>query len=76
MPKNGTIPKIYQTRQKMKHTCLKSGPYMPQMVHPCILHNVCIVDTQDLYSGNTRSVICVEETQDLYSGNGNTRSVM
>ena len=30
MPKNETIPKIYQTRRKNKHACLKSGPYMPK----------------------------------------------
>ena len=35
-------------------------------------HKFCILDTQDLYSGNTRSGICILETQDLYSGN--TRS--
>ena len=45
MPKNANLPKICQTRQKMKHTCLncghtclkcehtclKSGPYSPYM---------------------------------------------
>ena len=51
---------------------------MPKVTHTCILHNVCIVDTQGQYSGNTRLVICIEETGsafwkrkicDLYSGN-------
>ena len=73
MPKNELLPKIYQTREKLTHTCLKTSPNMPQMMHTCIMHNVCIVGTQDLYSGNTRSGICILETQDLHSGN--TRSV-
>ena len=40
---------------------------MPKMMHPCLMHNVCIVETQDLHSGNTRSGICILETQDLGS---------
>ena len=79
MPKNEILPKIYQTRQKIKHTCLKSGPYMPQMVHPYLLHNVCIAGTQDLDSETTRSgfwtnKIRILKTQDLYSGH--TRSAI
>ena len=78
MPKNEILPKIYQTRQN-KHACLKSGPYMSKMIHTCILHNVCFVDTQDLHCGNTSSVlwkhkICIMESQDLHYGN--TRSVV
>ena len=74
MPKNANLPQIYQTREKLTHTCLYSGPFMPQMMHTCTMHNVCIVDTQDLYTGNIRSGISILETQDLYSGN--TRSVI
>ena len=76
MPKNDILPKIYQTGEELTHNCLKTFPNMPKMMHTCILHNVCIVDTQDLYSGNTRSGICIVETQDLGSvfHCGNTRS--
>ena len=36
MPKNETIPKIYQTRQRRGHACLKSYPYMSKkVVHTC-----------------------------------------
>ena len=65
MPKNANLPWIYQTREKLTHACLKSDPNMPKMMHPCLMRKICIVETQDLHSGNTRSVICVEETQDL-----------
>ena len=76
MPKNEILPKIYQTREKLTHTCLETSPNIPQIMHTCILRNVCIVDTQDLYSGNTRSVICILEHKicDLHSGD--TRSVV
>ena len=44
---------------------------MSQMMHTCILRNICIVDAQDQHSGNTRSGICrkhkirIPETHDL-----------
>ena len=74
MPKNEILPKIYQTRETLTHTCLKSGPYMPQVIHTCILHmsvlwihKICILETQALGSALWKSKICILETQDLRS---------
>ena len=48
MPKNGILPKIYQTRQKNKHTCLKCDPYMPKK-----LSNLPTYQPTCLKSGHT-----------------------
>ena len=75
MPKNEILPKIYKTGQKIKHTCLKSGPYCLKW---CILayctmsvvwiHRICILQTQDL-----GSALWKHKIWDLSSGS--TRSV-
>ena len=81
MPKNANLPKIYLTREKLTHTCRKSGPYMPKLMHPGLMHQIYCGSTRsafwehkicDLHSGNTRSLFWKHKICDLYSGN--TRS--
>ena len=46
MPKNVNLPKIYQARQRVVHTCLKSCPYLPKMRYACLMHQVYVLPTR------------------------------
>ena len=78
MTKNTNLPCIYLTREKVTHTCLKSGPYMPKMMHTCLMHQIYCGGTGsalwehkiwDQYCGNIGSVLWEHEIWELYSGN-------